>query len=44
MAIDGCGAGVEPDGRRVIERGDDLIEEVGGLDAGVEDVRRLVGL
>ena len=28
----------------MIERGDDLIEEGGGLDAGVEDDRRLAGV
>src|SRR5437868_5579001 len=37
VAIYGGGAGVEPDGRRVFERGDDLVEELCGLDAGVED-------
>ena len=37
VAIDGCGAGVEPDGRRVIEPGDDFVEDFCGLDAGVED-------
>ncbi len=37
VTIDGGSACVEPDGRRVIELGDDLIEDVGGFDAGVED-------
>ncbi len=37
MTVDGGGAGVEPDGGRVIETRDDLIEDAGGLDAGVED-------
>ena len=37
MTIDGGGAGIEPDNGRVIEPGNDLIEDVGGLDAGIED-------
>ena len=37
VAIDGGGAGVEPNGGWVIERGDDLVEESCGLDTGIED-------
>lgn len=37
VAIDGGGAGVEPDGGRAIEVCDDFVEDAGGLDAGVED-------
>jgi hypothetical protein len=37
VAIDGGGAGVEPDCGRVIELGDDLVKQMRGENAGVED-------
>ena len=37
VAIDGGGAGVEPDGGRVMQGGDGFVEDLRGEDAGVED-------
>src|SRR6185369_16527145 len=37
VAVDGGGAGIQPGVRRMRESGDDLIEEAGAEDAGVED-------
>jgi hypothetical protein len=44
VAIDGGGAGVEPDWRRVVQGGDDFVEELCGLDAGVEDGAAIGGM
>jgi hypothetical protein len=44
VAIDGGRAGVEPDGGRVIELGDDLVEKLRGEDAGVEDGATIGGM
>jgi hypothetical protein len=44
VAIDGGGAGVEPDGWWVIEPGDDFVEDFCGLDAGVEDGAAIGGM
>jgi hypothetical protein len=44
VAIDSGGAGVEPDRRRVIEGGDDFVEDFRGLDAGVEDGAAIGGM
>src|SRR5258708_32051817 len=44
VAIDGGGAGVEPDGGRVIEPGYDLVEELRGEDTRVEDGAAVGGM